>query len=178
MPGPAFTTGESVSLHPIEEEDHEFIQRGRNHPSTRVPLTDTSIRTSDDVAELLADREYHFVICTAGDDPEPVGVVAFSYVRESSSFGSLMYWVAPEHRGNGYVTEATSLFLDYVFGERGFHRVAARALVTNEASIAALESLGFEREGRLRDACLLDGEWVDSYQYSLLVDEWLEYSSH
>lgn len=175
MPGPAFTTGETVSLHPIEEEDYEFIQRGRNDPSTRVPLTDTTIRTVDDVEEMFEDREYHFLACVDdGDAPEPVGVVAFSYVREESSFGSLMYWTAPEHRGEGYVTEATALFLDYAFGERGFHRVAARALVTNEASIAALESLGFEREGRLRDACLLDGEWVDSYQYSLLVDEWLE----
>jgi len=175
MPGPAFATGETVSLHPIEEEDYEFIQRGRNDPSTRVPLTDTSIRTLDDVAEMLEDRDYHFLACTdGGDEAEPVGVVAFSYVREESSFGSLMYWVAPDHRGQGYVTEATSLLLDYAFGECGFHRIAARTLVTNEASIAALESLGFEREGRLRDACLLDGEWVDSYQYSLLAPEWLD----
>jgi RimJ/RimL family protein N-acetyltransferase len=174
MPGPAFATGETVSLHPIEEEDYEFIQRGRNDPSTRVPLTDTSIRTLDDVAEMLEDRDYHFLICADGDDPDPVGVVAFSYVREESSFGSLMYWVAPDHRGQGYVTEATSLLLDYAFGECGFHRIADRTLVTNEASIAALESLGCEREGRLRDACLLDGEWVDSYQYSLLAPEWLE----
>ncbi|WP_135820972.1 GNAT family N-acetyltransferase [Halostella litorea] len=171
MPGPAFATGDTVSLHPVEEEDYEFVQRGRNDPSTRVPLTDTTIRTRDDVAEMFEDREYHFLACVDGD---PVGVVAFAYVQEDSGFGSLMYWVAPEHRGEGYVTEATSLFLDYAFGECGFHRVGARVLVTNEASTAALESLGFEREGRLRDTCRLDGEWVDSYQYSLLAPEWLE----
>ncbi len=28
MPGPTFTEGTHVSLHPIEEEDHEFIQYG------------------------------------------------------------------------------------------------------------------------------------------------------
>ncbi|WP_121822547.1 GNAT family N-acetyltransferase [Halostella salina] len=173
MPGPAFATGESVSLHPIEEEDHEFIQRGRNDPSTRVPLTDTSIRTLGDVAEMLADEEYHFLVCARGEEPEPVGVVAFPWVREESNYASLMYWTAPEHRGEGYVSEATTLLLDYAFGECGFHKIAARALVTNEASIAALESLGFEREGRLRDTFRKDGEWLDAYQYGLLADEWL-----
>ena len=63
MPGPAFAEGDSVSLHPIEEEDHEFLQRYRNHPDVRVPLTDTRIRTLDDVADSVADDDYRFLIC-------------------------------------------------------------------------------------------------------------------
>ena len=231
MPGPAFTGGERVSLHPIEEEDHEFIQRGRNDPSTRVTLGDTTIRRREDVAELFEDgAEYHFLVCVGeqsestghangegyspssrssgrgpredgeavsdaipGDDedsaaddveaasdaetddePEPVGVVAFGWVRDDVRIGSLMYWIAPEHRGNGYVTEGTALLLDYAFGERGFNKVNANAIASNEASIRTLESLGFEREGRQRRECFVNGEWEDMFSYGLLAEEWLD----
>lgn len=191
MPGPAFAEGDTVSLHPIEAEDHEFIQYGRNHPDVRVPLTDTSIKSVDDVAEMLEDEDYHFLICvderresteaasgaaasSEDGDLEPVGVVAFGWVSSPGERGNLMYWVAPEHQGNGYVTEGTELFLDYVFGECGFHKVDARVLVPNDASAAALEKLGFEREGRRRDDAILDGEYVDTYTYGLLDHEWLD----
>jgi RimJ/RimL family protein N-acetyltransferase len=191
MPGPAFATGERVSLHPIEEEDHEFVQYGRNHPSTRIPLTDTRIRTTEDVAERLEDEDKHFLICSqsgsgnsasasesasasdSNSDPEPVGAVGFTWTSEPPKSGDLMYWVAPEHRENGYVTEGTRLFLEYAFAECGFHKVTAHTLVTNEPSIRALESLGFEREGRFRDEQFVDGELVDAYRYGLLADEWL-----
>jgi RimJ/RimL family protein N-acetyltransferase len=226
MPGPAFAEGAAVSLHPIEDEDHEFLQYGRNHPSTRKPLTETTIRSVDDVPEMLG--EYHFLVCadersesageasgeaassvddqgeSTGDasgeaassvddqgestevssgeaasnqnadtDPERVGVVAFTYTRGTTS-GSLMYWVAPEHRGNGYADEAVDLFLEYAFAECGFHKVFARTIVTNDPSVAFLESKGFEREGRFREEKFVDGEWVDAFQYSLLADEWLD----
>ncbi|MFC3477717.1 GNAT family N-acetyltransferase [Halobacterium litoreum] len=193
MPGPAFARGDRVSLHPVEEEDYEFVQYGRNHPDVRVPLTDTTIRSSDDVAEMFEDADYHFLICVGDggestndesgetasaaedtDDLEAVGVVAFPWVRDGVQVGSLMYWVAPDHQGNGYVTEATELFLDYAFGECGFHKVNARVNADNGASASVLENLGFEREGTRRAESVVDGEWVDMHMYGLLADEWLD----
>lgn len=177
MPGPAFAVGDDVSLHPIEEEDHEFVQRNRQHPSTRVPLVETTIRTRDEVAELLAETgDYHFLVCRGpadGDDPERVGVVGFAYTRDDD-WGSLLYWIAPGHRGEGYVSGALGLFLDFAFAQCGFHKVVARTLVTNEASIQTLESLGFEREGEFREERFVNGEWRDGYQYALLVDDYLD----
>ena len=197
MPGPAFAEGDAVSLHPIEDEDHEFLQRGRNHPDVRVPLTDTRIRTLDDVAESVEDSDYRFLICVDepsestgeasgdagpassaesgdGEGPTPVGEVAFAWVSQEGERGSLMYWIAPEHRGNGYVTEATELFLNYVFRECGFHKVSARVLVSNDASANTLEKLGFEQEGRRREAAVIDGEYEDMYTFGLLDREWLD----
>jgi len=176
MPGPAFAEGDSVSLHPIEDEDHEFLQRYRNHPDVRVPLTDTRIRTLDDVAESVEDDDYRFLVCTRSEDgdPTPVGEVAFAYVHQEGERGALMYWVAPEHQGNGYVSEATELFLDYAFRECGFHKVTARVLVSNEASAHTLEKFGFQREGRRRETTVVDGEYEDMFTYGLLAREWLD----
>jgi RimJ/RimL family protein N-acetyltransferase len=175
MPGPAFAHGDTVSLHPIEDEDHDFIQYGSTHPDLRRPLGTTTIRSSDDVADLVEDDEYRFVVCVAdGDALERVGVVGLPWVFDDSQSGFLMYWIAPEHQGNGYVTEATELSLDYLFRECGFHKVGAFVLEPNEASAAVLENLGFVREGTLRRESFHDGEWTDEYRYGLLAREWLD----
>ncbi|KZN25469.1 acetyltransferase [Haladaptatus sp. R4] len=174
MPGPIFTEGHSVSLHPIEKGDHEFVQYGRNHDGIRVPFSSVAIETSDDISELLDDDEYRLLICRTGDDPEPVGVVGFGWVAEETKIGWLLYWVIPEHHGNGYATEATTLFLDYAFRECGFHKVNAEVNASNAASAAVLENLGFEREGIDRQESFVDGNWMDQYKYGLLADEWLD----
>ncbi len=201
MPGYAFASGDSVSLHPIEDEDYEFLQCGHNHPDVRRPLGSSTIRSRDDIEEMVEDDEYRFLICvnrsessegangeavssvgergeSVGDashgDLDSVGVVALPWVFEDTQSAFLMYWIAPEHQGNGYATEATELMLDYVFGECGFHKVAAYVHETNDASAAVLESLGFEREGTLRQEVFTDGEWIDEYRYAVLADEWLE----
>ncbi|MFB6270965.1 MAG: GNAT family N-acetyltransferase, partial [Halobacterium sp.] len=100
--------------------------------------------------------------------------VAFAYVAQEGERGSLMYWIHPDHRGNGYVTEATELFLDYAFRECGFHKVTARVLESNEASAGTLEKLGFVREGTRRESSIVDGEYEDMYTYGLLAREWLD----
>ena len=88
----------------------------------------------------------------------------------------LMYWVLPEYQGNGYVTEATELTLDYAFEERRLAKVFAHVLVPNEGSWHVLEKLGFQRGGRQRKESFVDGERVDSYRYGLLAEEWLDTS--
>jgi RimJ/RimL family protein N-acetyltransferase len=175
MPGPAFAEGDAVSLHPIEEEDHEFVQYGRNHPDVRRSLGTTDVETTGDVADLVADEDDRFLVCGTGEDgdPEPVGVVGFPWVFEDRRAAFLLYWVAPDYRRQGYATEATALLLDYAFRERGFHRVSAFVFEPNDASIGVLEGLGFRREGTVREAEFVDGEWVDEHRYGLLAEEWL-----
>lgn len=200
MPGPAFAAGDHVSLHPIEESDHEFLQYGHNHPDIRQPLGSASIRARGDIEEMVAESEYRFLVCVEGHDEssaeatgtaptvaeppdtggdqghrtlERVGLVALPWVFEDTQSAFLMYWIAPEHQGNGYATAATEMLLDYVFRECGFHKIAAYAHENNAASAALLESLGFKREGTLRREVFIDGEWIDQYRYAMLADEWL-----
>jgi RimJ/RimL family protein N-acetyltransferase len=108
------------------------------------------------------------------DGPTPVGAIHIPWVRTKHGSGMLLYWIAPEHRGNGYVTEATELMLDYAFRERRLAKVYAVVLDTNEASAAVLEKLGFEREGVHRAETFVDGERRDNHRYGILADEWLD----
>lgn len=180
MPGPVFASGDTVSLHTIEEEDLDFLQRGRNHPDVRRPLTDVDPWNGEQMQEYFengvsSDDGFGFLICRT-EDEEPVGAVHVPWIREKHGSGMLMYWVMPEHQGNGYVTEATGLALDYAFEERRLAKVYALVLETNEGSQHVLEKLGFEREGVLRKDTFTDGERRDNYRYGILADEWLDAS--
>lgn len=190
MPGPAFLRGERVGLHAWEEEDLEFFQTHRNQDLIRRPLTDVSPRNRKQVEEQFEERLYDedddgvaFLVCT-GDEAARrtggeegltrLGEVAIPWVNQPHGSGMLMYWIAPEHQGEGYVSEATSLLLDYVFGERRLNKVWAMVIEPNAASQAVLKKLGFEREGRFRRETWYEGAYVDSFRYGVLADEWLD----
>ena len=197
MPGPVFTSGERITLQTIEDEDLAFIQRWRNHPDVRIPLTDTDIRNGEQMDEYLEEQisetgSINLLVCTdtasATDesnrsedgssgsdhenDPEPVGEVAIPWVRDTHGSGMLMYWIAPAHQGHGYATEAAELVVDHAFRERRLNKVWAHVLESNTGSQRVLEKLGFTQEGRLRQNCFIDGDFEDAYHYGLLAEEW------
>ncbi len=58
-----------------------------------------------------------------------------------------LYWaVAPEHRGNGYATEAARAVIDHGFAELGLARMVATTERDNLASIAVMRRLGMRVE--------------------------------
>jgi [ribosomal protein S5]-alanine N-acetyltransferase len=73
---------------------------------------------------------------------------------------------------NGYLFEAASCVLDYIFGVIAARRVMADTDPENVGSIKLLNKLGFQQEGCLRS------EWEthigirDSLIFGLLRDEW------
>ena len=84
----------------------------------------------------------------------------------------IRFTIAPDYQGRGYATEAVRLLLNYLFTERGKHRITAYCDPRNAASVALLERLGMRREGHLRESTWAKGEWTDDLVYALLHDEW------
>ena len=82
------------------------------------------------------------------------------------------FTIAPDYQGRGYATEAVRLLLNYLFTERGKHRITAYCDPRNAASVALLERLGMRREGHLRESTWAKDEWTDDLVYALLHDEW------
>jgi ribosomal-protein-alanine N-acetyltransferase len=174
MPGPVFLDGETVSLRTIEEEDLPFLQEAINHPSVWRGIG------RPDPVNMEQEREF-FEEHVSGDDavalsvttgPEtPVGTVSLT-INQEAHRAELGYWIAPDHQGKGYGTEAAAVLVDYGFRQRGFHRIEARAFEFNEPSRRLLESIGFTHEGTIRDGQFIDGEYQDTLWYGVLEDEW------
>ncbi|WP_267643338.1 GNAT family N-acetyltransferase [Haloarchaeobius amylolyticus] len=182
MPGPVFLEGDTVTLRPVEEEDMEFVQRVMNDPAVWRPALDVNPMNDNLTTEffetvLTTEEDVHCLVC---QEDQPVGHVSLSESRygptETSRARSaeLAYWIAPEHHGEGYGSDAAGRMVEYAFVDRNLRRLEAHVGGFNDASAALLESLGFEHEGTQREAAWYQGEYHDMLLYGLLRSEWRE----
>lgn len=159
-------------LRPIERDDAAFLQRASTEPELRIPLGFSQPanrpQVENHVEETVeSDESIDLLVCI---DDEPAGSVRINFLEWTRPM--LSYWLAPEHHGEGYMTEAVSLLIEYFFDSFEKRGLYAFAFASNDASCALLETLGFQREGRTREDQFVDGEYVDSIHYGLLREEW------
>lgn len=85
---------------------------------------------------------------------------------------ALVYCLDDAAWGQGFATEAVRGLLQWAFDTLDLNRVQAETDTRNAASGRVLEKLGFVREGKLREDCIVDGEVSDSWMYGLLRRDW------
>ena len=71
----------------------------------------------------------------------------------------------------GYGSEAITLLLEWLFNDRGAHRVWLEVYPDNTRAQRTYEKVGFVREGTKREASYMDGRWHDEHLYSILKQE-------
>lgn len=114
---------------------------------------------------------FQFAVAEA-DGGAHVGDVAAYVDEEDPRQARVGITLAPHVQGRGYGTEALTAFLDYLFLDRGKHRVTADCDVRNSASSALLERVGMRREAHHLRSVWAKGEWTDEFVYAVLSDEW------
>jgi RimJ/RimL family protein N-acetyltransferase len=165
--------GERVELSPIRERDldafyeahAEIENRGAFFP---LRVTSESALRAEFAKTGFWDKEEGLLLIRnrAG---EIVGHIEY--------FKPVSYWDAFElsyllydsrHAGNGYVTEAVQLLVDYLFATKKQHRIQLVIVPENAASRRIAEKCGFTLEGTLRGAFFNGGRNHDVVVYSLL----------
>lgn len=74
--------------------------------------------------------------------------------------------------GKGFGKEVIERLVEYCFKELDLNRVGAEIFSFNINSIKMFESVGFNREGIIRESVYKDESFVDEYVYGLLKKEW------
>lgn len=82
------------------------------------------------------------------------------------------YWIAQGFQGRGIVTDACRAVIDHAFEEWKLNRVEIHCAAGNEKSCAIPKRLGFQWEGLLREAQLLNGAYQDIHVYGMLARDW------
>ena len=77
----------------------------------------------------------------------------------------------PAFRGRGLGTDVVLALCEYGFAVRGLHRLQVDTLASNTAMIRAASRAGFVREGMLRGAAWVDGEFADEVILGLLASD-------
>jgi ribosomal-protein-alanine N-acetyltransferase len=111
--------------------------------------------------DIADDAAYPFFIYSA-DGRRLLGAITLSNVRRGvAMMGTLGYWIGAPYAGQGYMTEAVRLMLDFATDHLALHRVEAACLPSNTPSIALLRRCGFTHEGFASAYLMINGAWRD-----------------
>src|SRR5262249_48151677 len=86
----------------------------------------------------------------------------------------LGYWIGVPFWGHGYATEAARAVVGYGFENFDLNRIYAAHFVGNDASGKVLRKVGMRYEGRMRQAIVKWGKFIDLERYAILRSDYLE----
>jgi RimJ/RimL family protein N-acetyltransferase len=162
-----FHRSERLFLRPAFPEDCGAILAGIGEESivrnlARAPWPYT-LDDARNFAALPQDmRLPHFLVTVPGN-----GVIGSAGMGEHEGEPELGYWIAREHWGRGYATEAAGAVLR-IARTLGHRRVVAGHFTDNPASGRVLRKLGFIPTGRPgKRFSLARGQMVESVEYAL-----------
>lgn len=174
---PLVLTGDRVLLRDMTESDVKqyYDWYWESNPQTMTCRPVRRRQLDELVAHMkehFEKRDVHFLSIRLLSDDSYLGRITLFELNESNRSIEVGYMLGPPYRRQGYAREAMDLVLGFVFGTLNLNRIVAQTGAFNLASIALLESLGFQQEGTLRQHHLFNGVLYDDLLYGLLAQEW------
>lgn len=174
--------GETINLRAVERHDAPLLHRWFNDPVVmRGWGWSAPVRSLQDVAAQVEDwlaRESVLsrpeALVAESLEGDPIGLVVLRVDRPEARSVELSLLVAAEHWGHGFGTDMVETVLAACFEGWGVHRVGVLVEDDNARALALYRGLGFQDEGRLRQAGFRDGQHVDILLLALLAPEWMD----
>jgi [ribosomal protein S5]-alanine N-acetyltransferase len=88
-----------------------------------------------------------------------VQIAGINAVHRSAELGIRIG--AEKNRGQGYGKEALALAVEFCWNHLNLNRLQLLVFKHNQRAASAYKAAGFRKEGLLRKAAFIDGEWVD-----------------
>jgi diamine N-acetyltransferase len=162
-------------LRALEPSDIELMYIMENDPEvwrvsgTLAPISRERIAAfiEEQNYDIYATRQMRLVVEAEGVAVGTVDIFDFDPQHLRFGVGVLIY--AQENRRRGYARAALEAVAGYAREVLGLKQIWASVASDNEASEALFESLGFERCGLRRDWLRRGAEYVDVYEYQLLL---------
>lgn len=113
-----------------------------------------------------------FYVFLKGRPHTIIGTVCLhDILRQAYSCCEIGYKFDYEYQHQGYAREAVQKAIDIAFSALSLHRIFARVMPENTASIRLLSDLCFSEEGMERSCIKIRGKWTDHIRYALIAPE-------
>lgn len=153
--------GERVLVRPYRVEDaealREAVEESREHIRAWLPFADAhqSIEeTRDWITHTIAQwllRENMGTGVFLREDGAFLGGLGLHIRSWEIGFFEIGYWLRASAEGHGYMREAVSLLVEFAARDLLASRLEIRCDARNARSAGVAESLGFKREGHIRN---------------------------
>lgn len=119
-----------------------------------------------------ADKSYSFFILDRKHRALVGGINLHNVRRNSTQSGVLGYWMGQNYAGQGIMSQAVGLTIQYAFGPLGLNRLEAACLLDNVASQRVLIKNHFQEVGVARSYLKINDHWQDHRIFELLREDW------
>lgn len=171
----ARVTGERVVLRPLRDDDAPRVVEACRDAETQrwfgwLPTAyDADVSRSWIAPSLGGDDVVRFAIADPASDLLLGQISIFNI--EPGADGEIGYWLHPDARGRGLMTEAVRLAVGYAFETLGLPKIKAAAAVDNAASRRVLERVGMSYWGTERLGTRVRDGRADLAWYDLTPDD-------
>lgn len=157
----------------MTERDLEQVLSWRNHPEVRSYMYSQHKITLEEhtrwFSRAMQDPKRHLLIFEINGTPR--GFFQINHVA-NGGIADWGFYAAPDApQGTG--RELGKSALQYAFETLGLHKLCGQALAFNKRSIHFHLSLGFQREGCLRQQHFDGEQYHDVECFGILASEWL-----
>jgi len=170
-------------VQPLEREHIPHIiayyLENKDYLSTFEPLRAENFYTAEywnqimDTISIGGNHSLRFLIFHRDNLEKIIGVINVTNITRGAFHAcNIGYNLASTQTGNGYMTEALKVVIDYLFQKLNIHRIQANYLPHNQKSAKLLKSLGFRIEGYAYDYLMINGKWEDHILSSLVNNGW------
>lgn len=104
-------------------------------------------------------------------DEAPVGLLSFNRIDSGNKTAYIGYWLDLKLQGKGIITKSVRALIQSYLKSGEIKRFVITCSVDNQKSNAVAQRCGFELEGRLRKAELLNGVFHDQNIYSFIMSD-------
>lgn len=161
-------SGDGITLRAFREEDSAFLDRLDTDPDALGPF-----EWSGFIEMRERRRQWEKgALAVQLPDGTVAGLVSWKATHRAGPERGVCYEIGaalvPEHRGHGVGSAAQRLVVDHLFRFTTAHRLEALTDEENTAERRALERIGFQQEGVLREVVFFNGSWRNTVIYALL----------
>jgi len=172
--------GEKVFLRAVEKKDIQSALKWFNDAEViqylqfYLPLTELAEeKWIERISLSEKDTVFQIEAKTSEEGSKAVGICGLHQINwkdRSATFGIAIgekdFW------NGGYGTEAAGLLIEYAFCQLNLRRTSSLVYDFNERSLGMHRKLGFEIEGRRRQAIFKNNRYADEVILGLLKEEW------
>jgi ribosomal-protein-serine acetyltransferase len=101
-----------------------------------------------------------------------IGRIGLNHIDRVNKNASIGYWIIKNAEGKGITSKSCEMLIRYGFQKLGLQRIEIRAATTNLKSQAIPKRFCFSQEGILRQAELVNHQFLDLVVFSVLKEEW------
>ncbi len=128
------------------------------------------------IKDQYADGDFYDWALILKDREKMIGTCGFTSFDVQNNSAEIGYVVNPEYQSNGYATEAVREVMRFGFMNLNLHRITARFIDGNTASLAVMKKCGMRYEGCAKSSMYIKGVYRDIHTCAILSSEYIEFT--